>query len=123
MCDFSGFQEPEMVKTRPVVILRKHRTNSKLVTVVPLSMTKPAATKAYHHEFSTNPIPTAMPWEITWAKCDMVATISIDRLDRFKVKIQGLRQYIEPHINDEDFQAIRQCVAAALGLTDLMEKS
>ncbi|MFK5216451.1 type II toxin-antitoxin system PemK/MazF family toxin [Glaesserella parasuis] len=41
MCDFSGFIAPEMVKTRPVVVISKHKKNSELVTIVPLSTTKP----------------------------------------------------------------------------------
>jgi len=31
ICDFRGYEVPEMVKVRPVVILRKHRSNSLLV--------------------------------------------------------------------------------------------
>lgn len=35
-CDFRGFEVPEMVKRRPVIVLASHKTNSKLVAVVPL---------------------------------------------------------------------------------------
>ena len=35
ICDFRGYEVPEMIKIRPVVVIRKHRTNSLLVTVVP----------------------------------------------------------------------------------------
>ncbi|MCV2223524.1 type II toxin-antitoxin system PemK/MazF family toxin [Pseudomonas sp. C98] len=31
ICDFRGYEVPEMVKVRPVVVLRKHRSNSLLV--------------------------------------------------------------------------------------------
>lgn len=41
ICDFRGYEVPEMIKVRPVVVIRKHRTNSLLVTVVPLSTTAP----------------------------------------------------------------------------------
>jgi uncharacterized protein YifN (PemK superfamily) len=36
-CDFTGFRVPEMTKRRPVVVLRPHKRNRKLVYVVPLS--------------------------------------------------------------------------------------
>lgn len=36
MCDFRGYEEPEMVKKRPVVVIARNRHNGKLVTVVPL---------------------------------------------------------------------------------------
>ena len=41
MCDFAGLNPPEMVKVRPVVVLTKHRHNSQLVTIIPLSTTPP----------------------------------------------------------------------------------
>jgi uncharacterized protein YifN (PemK superfamily) len=41
ICDFRGYEVPEMIEVRPVVVIRKHRTNSLLVTVVPLSTTAP----------------------------------------------------------------------------------
>ena len=30
ICDFRGYEVPEMVKIRPVVVIRKHRANSLL---------------------------------------------------------------------------------------------
>jgi uncharacterized protein YifN (PemK superfamily) len=120
ICDFFGFREPEMIKKRPVVVLRKHRSNPKLVTIVPLSTTRPDVTMSYHHEFLSNPLPDGMPFEITWAKCDMVVTVSLDRLDRVKVKSHGKRIYIEPTISAADLVNIRQCVVDALGLGPAM---
>lgn len=48
MCDFSGFQVPEMIKVRPVVVLRKHSQNRQLVTIVPLSTTAPDHMTGHH---------------------------------------------------------------------------
>ncbi|MGN7442685.1 type II toxin-antitoxin system PemK/MazF family toxin, partial [Pseudomonas lactis] len=42
ICDFRGYEVPEIIKIRPVIVIRKHRTNKLLVTVVPLSTINPA---------------------------------------------------------------------------------
>lgn len=39
MCDFRGYEVPEIIKVRAGIVIRKHRTNKLLVTVVPLSTT------------------------------------------------------------------------------------
>lgn len=57
MCDFRGYEEPEMVKKRPVVVIARNRHNGKLVTVVPLSSTEPVPLADYHHKMSGNPLP------------------------------------------------------------------
>ena len=112
MCDFSGFKEPEMVKVRPVVVLAKHKHNGRLVTIVPLSTTEPFVAEKHHHQMSINPLPDKA--HITcWAKCDMVYTVSIDRLDRYCI---GRREYVTPSVPDDDFIAIKTAVACALRL-------
>jgi uncharacterized protein YifN (PemK superfamily) len=114
MCDFVGFIQPEMVKVRPVVILSRHKHNRNLVTVVPLSTTEPTKIEDHHHELSTNPLPDK-PHTSCWAKCDMVATVSLVRLDRYQI---GRNQYVVPEVSAIDFEAIRAGVASALHLTD-----
>lgn len=116
MCDFDGSVDPEMVKVRPVIVLARNRVNNKLVTVVPLSTTKPFVMQAHHHELSVNPLPANQD-TLCWAKCDMVATVSIARLDRIKViKPFGKREYVIPTIAALEFEAIRLCVVNALNL-------
>ena len=115
ICDFSGFVPPEMVKKRPVVILRKHPHNSSLVTVVPLSTTAPTRVGAHHVE-----LPCYIPGEaeICWAKCDMIYTLSIERLDRCKVRSrQGGREYKVFTMTPEHFDAVKTAVLAGLGLS------
>ena len=114
MCDFVGFIAPEMVKVRPVVVLARHKHNRNLVTVVPLSTTEPTKIEDHHHELSTNPLPDK-PHTSCWAKCDMVATVSLARLDRYQI---GRNAYVVPEISAIDFVAIRTGVASALQLTD-----
>ena len=116
MCRFDGFYEPEMIKTRPVVILARHKRNSKLVTVIPLSTTAPEREEAYHHRLSLNPSPGEDRNLPVWAKCDMVYTLSTDRLELFRVRTRKGRETINAHVNDVDFEAIREGVRAALSL-------
>lgn len=53
MCDFTGFKIPEMIKKRRVVIIRKHRENSQLVAVVPISLTVPNTIQKYHYKLDS----------------------------------------------------------------------
>lgn len=48
-----------------------------------------------------------------WAKCDMLSTVSLARLDRVKT---GKRRYVTFDLPGADFEAIRDCVRIALGL-------
>lgn len=115
MCDFAGYVAPEMVKVRPVVVLAKNKCNKDLVTVVPLSTTEPQIIQAHHHELSQNPLPDKS--SKCWAKCDMVATVALHRLDRYKYRGQnGNRVYAVPMLDSADFQAIQACVSIALKL-------
>lgn len=114
ICDFRGYEVPEMVKVRPVVVIRKHRTNRLLVTVVPLSTTAPEFFLDHHLELE-NHLQGGSP--ICWAKCDMVATVSLPRLDRIKRRDrQGKRVYEISQLSVEEFAAIKAAVRSALGL-------
>jgi uncharacterized protein YifN (PemK superfamily) len=116
MCRFDGLSEPEMVKTRPVVILAKHKHNSKLVTVVPLSTTPPNKAGAHHHLLSSNPKPVESKDKMVWAKCDMIYTLSTDRLELFRIHTRQGRITANACVEDADFEAIRDAVRAALSL-------
>lgn len=115
ICDFTGFVAPEMIKARPVVVLRRHRHNSQLVTVIPLSTTAPERLEAHHVEL---PCYLPGPSAVCWAKCDMIYTVSISRLSLCKVKDRhgGGRQYTAYPMQQEHFAAIKAAVSAALGL-------
>ena len=121
MCDFRGFEQPEMVKKRPVVVLAPHKKNSKLVAVVPLSTTEPTEMEPHHHRLLHNPLPDA-PNVPVWAKCDMVAVVSIARLDLIRTGRRlpdGRREYLQSKLGQDQFDAIRRGVAHALGLVSL----
>ena len=115
ICDFRGNETPEMVKVRPVVILRKHKHNSQLVTVVPLSTTAPTVVENHHLQL---PAYVPGPSATCWAKCDMVYTVSLARLDRCMVRSRhgGGRQYVVYSLTPEEFKAVKTAVVTALGL-------
>lgn len=117
ICDFNtGFQPPEMVKERPVVVVSpRRRTGPGLCTVVPLSSTEPKPLEPYHHLLSTGAYPPARG--PVWAKCDMMATVSCARLDRVKIRTPyGKREYAVFFMPPDDLEAIDACLRIALGL-------
>ena len=122
ICDFgTGFRPPEMVKKRPVVVLSpRMRRQSGLCTVVPLSTTVPAPVERFHHRMSPQSLPATLATKETWAKCDMVTAVSLERLDRVLIgrDRRGRRVYVAGAVTAADLTAIRQCVKIALGLTD-----
>jgi uncharacterized protein YifN (PemK superfamily) len=115
ICDYRGFVVPEMIKVRPAVVIARNRKNRRLVTVVPLSTTEPDALEDHHHPLTKNPLPGREAISC-WAKCDMLTTVSLGRLDRYKI---GRGQYAVPMLPADDFAAIRRAVAKALDLTHI----
>ena len=86
MCDFSHQAVPEMVKTRPVVVISRKAANSQLCTVVPLSSTEPDPKHPWHAKMTREKMPTSLRGKECWAKCDCVATVSFARLNRNKTQ-------------------------------------
>ncbi|GAB4240883.1 MAG: type II toxin-antitoxin system PemK/MazF family toxin [Deltaproteobacteria bacterium] len=120
MCDFVGFKEPEMVKRRPVVTISGRRRRVGLLTVVPLSTTAPDPVEDHHHRMDPRSLPEHLATRPTWAKCDMVATLGMWRLDRVKIKDpSGNRRYIAPKVTADDLKAILRGVLCAINLKAL----
>lgn len=122
ICDFNtGFKAPEMIKRRPVVVIspRPRRTNQ-LCTIVPLSTTLPNPVESFHHRMDPRSLPGKLAGKETWAKCDMLTTVSLARLDRVMVgkEPSGKRIYVAEQVLNEDFEAIRQGVMIALGIVN-----
>lgn len=123
-CDYTGFVAPEMVKIRSVVVLSKSKTNDRLITVVPLSTTPPDKVLACHHKLARNPHPDENPALEVWAKCDMVYTVSLARVNYYKTKPRrgGRATYHSTlMISPGDFLAIQRGARYALGLDALPE--
>ncbi len=112
ICNYNtGFQLPEMVKIRRVIIISPKSYNKQLCIVVPLSTTPPQETKNYHVRLASDKYAFLNNKQV-WAKCDMVSHVSLNRLDRLKV----FGVYQTPAILDEDLQMIRKGVCKAIGL-------
>ena len=105
-----------MVKLRPVVVISPRRRRAQLVTVVPLSSTSPVPLEPWHFQLPTGAYPPARG--PMWAKCDMLATVALDRLDRVKVRdVAGRRTYEAFHLDAAALEAVRAAVKAALGFS------
>lgn len=125
LCDYStGFIPPEMVKVRPVIVISPRlRRRANLVSVVPLSTTEPDTIEAHHCLIELEHLlPRPFNSQIMWAKCDMVATISLNRLDRFRVKRSGgaaRRLFVSGQVGAEQLLSIRAAVLCGLGFDSL----
>jgi uncharacterized protein YifN (PemK superfamily) len=117
-CDFTGFRMPEMTKRRPVIVLRAHKRNRRLVYVVPLSTSPPDPPQPYHYRFARSPVVHTVPTE-AWAKCDMVAVVSTERLTLSRQQQCSARRARDDvlMISEEELAAIRACVAKAFGFS------
>jgi uncharacterized protein YifN (PemK superfamily) len=108
-----------MVKRRPVVVISPrlpHRDG--LCTVVPLSTTPPGHAVPYVCQIDrTDPLPAPFSATTMWAKADMLATVSLERLDLFRTArdTSGKRAYLRPMLPPEDLHRVRTCVLHAIG--------
>lgn len=118
ICDFnSGFAPPEMVKKRPSVVVSRRDTHGRgLCTVVPLSTTEPVPPMPWHHKMPHLKITSWQNFGIIWAKCDMLATVSFNRLDRPYTRTRHGRVYQTLRLDEADLEAIRAGMLVYLGL-------
>lgn len=124
LCNYgTGFIAPEMVKLRPVVVVSPRlRRRADLVAVVPLSTTPPNPAEPHHCSITLR-VPLPKPFEAPqmWAKCDMVATVALARLDRFRDGrvIGGARRFTTGKVDLAQLIEIRKAILHGLGLGSL----
>lgn len=125
LCNYgTGFVAPEMVKLRPVVVVSPRlRRRADLVAVVPLSTTPPDPVEQHHCSF-TLAVALPKPFESPqmWAKCDMIATVALSRLDRFRdgrVAGRGARRFTTGKVDATQLGEIRKAILHGLGLGSL----
>jgi uncharacterized protein YifN (PemK superfamily) len=108
----------EMIKRRPVVVVSVYKSHHRqLCTVVPISTTAPHPVMDWHHPLPVLQIPGWKATGTAWAKCDMLATVSFERLNAPYLKSRtGGRRYASQHLDGADLEAIRACVRVYLGL-------
>jgi uncharacterized protein YifN (PemK superfamily) len=119
-CDFKDASPPEMVKSRPAVVVS--RNNGMVCTVVPLSGTEPNRIMDHHHPMSAESLPDRIAAKgLWWAKCDMIETVSLARLDRPQEgrHPDGRRRYSSKCVTAQDLQAIQKCMLYNLCLETL----
>ena len=122
LCDYGlgGFIAPEMVKRRPAIVISPrlpHRDN--LCAVVPLSTSEPDQPVAYAVRLDlTGVLPAPFARPVCWAKCDMLATVSLARLDLFRTGRDhtGKRRYLTPKLSPVDFARVLAGIFQGLGL-------
>ncbi|GGE24704.1 hypothetical protein GCM10011390_50190 [Aureimonas endophytica] len=125
LCNYAtGFVSPEMVKIRPVVIVSPRlRRRADLVAVVPLSTTPPNPAEPHHCELVLAvPLPAPFDRPQMWAKCDMVATVALSRLDRFRdgrAPGGGGRRFRTGNVSPAQLVEIRKAILHGLGLSSL----
>lgn len=125
LCNYgTGFVAPEMVKLRPAVVVSPRlRRRADLVAVVPLSTTPPDPVEP-HHCSITLAVALPRPFDSPrmWAKCDMVATVALSRLDRFRDGREvgrGARRFTTGKVDAAQLGEIRKAILHGLGLGSL----
>ena len=115
ICNFTGNKPPEMIKVRPVVVISPaRRDGSGTCIVVPLSTTPPSRVQPYHHRMDPLSRPEGYREKEVWAKCDMVAHVSLKRLMRPREHRMTAGDAYQ--VTEEDLNAIRKGVAYAIGI-------
>lgn len=120
MCDYGEEPvEPEMVKTRPVVVVSpKLKNRTGLAAVVPLSTTEPHRVEDYHCTVHLDPpLPPPFDSPDMWVKADMIATVGFQRLDRIRTGRDqyGKRKFITRSVSADELKAINRAVLCGLG--------
>lgn len=113
ICNYdTGFTPPEITKLRRVVIVSEDDHNKYgLCTVVPFSTTPPASEQPFHVRFEPKRYPFLHQEFPTWAKCNMINTVSSHRLDR--IRVNG--QYLSPRLEEEDLMKIYKAMLTVFG--------
>lgn len=114
---------PEIVKARPCLVVQNNGLlRGPLVTVVPLSTTPPRRVMPYHHKMdhrSFRDLPADYGGQAMerWAKCDYVATVSLDRcVDPYSRPPHQARRYVKVKAIQADIEAVEKCILWALGI-------
>jgi len=114
-----------MIKRRPVVVISpRFRQRDGLVTIVPLSTTRPRSVCDYHCELDFDPVmPAPYSEPRMWVKADMICAVSFDRLSLpyLRKDADGKRSYDVRRIADADLLRVRSCVLNGMGLGVLTE--
>jgi len=117
VCHFGlGFREPEMVKTRPVMVISPKVTPwTKLCIVLPISSRAPDPILGHHYRLPDGLLP-GTKYEEAWVKGDTIIAVGCHRLDRIKT---GFREYVAPCAPAAVLTEARRCILHATGMHSL----
>jgi uncharacterized protein YifN (PemK superfamily) len=113
-CDYRGFVAPEMVKKRPAIVVSKHKQNSKLLGIVPISTTEPKPILEYHVEMDPKFCSAHLSDKKSWVKCDMINVISTDRLNLVRDRKSGVRH--APNVGQDMLLKVKEAIKKAHSL-------
>lgn len=99
-----------------MVVSVKESHGRRLCTVVPFSTTEAAQPSPWHHALPHVTVPGFQANGLIWAKCDMLATVSFERLNKPYVKTRHGRNYVTTLLVPEDMAAIDALLRSYLGL-------
>jgi uncharacterized protein YifN (PemK superfamily) len=121
LCDYDrGRVRPlqsEMTKCRPVVVLSERpRWSQRPFVVVPFSTQAPAQPEPIHYRIPAGRYPFFAPDADSWAKCEFVSAVSVERLDR----LWRNNMHVAPRLHDADLQGILLGVIRAIGGRSLL---
>jgi uncharacterized protein YifN (PemK superfamily) len=117
ICHFGlAFRQPEMTKTRPVLVVSSHQRQwTRVCTVMPISSLRPNPIEPYHFQLPAGLLPNDKYPE-AWIKGDLIVSVADHRLDRLKV---GFRQYATPMAPEGALREARRCALHRLGMHSL----
>ena len=126
LCNYArgGFVPPEMVKRRPaIVVTPKLAQRDDLCGVLPLSGTIPEHPVSYVVRLELpEPLPEPFDETVWWAKCDVINTVALTRLDLFRVgRDGGKREYLRPRLTPEQIREVRTGMLNGFGLGELAQ--
>lgn len=119
VCDFDDSAiGAEMIKRRPVVVVSRHEAHrsSKLCSVVALSTTAPSPVEAWHYNMPHLRVTGWSAENGVWAKCNMISTVSLERLNKPYIKLRSGRKYIDHKLDGLDMAAVLDGIRSYLKL-------
>ena len=119
-CDYKGLIVPEMVKTRPVVVVGPRlKDGGDIVRVVPLSTSPRAKVYAWQVKVTLQKqLPAPFDSLEAYALCDHVFNASRTRLDRFRParpRYGSRAKWFSSSVSKSDLSLIRGGIKKGLG--------
>jgi len=113
LCNYAGFQKPEMTKVRPVVVLSLKKRNGFHALVAAISTSEPSDRRSTVIELPDGRYPFLK--SSSFVKCEMVNTVRLARLFLLRgPNGRGIKS-TETILEDEDMKKVRAGVFEAIG--------